>query len=458
MRFSLNSMWFRFFVAQLLVVLIAIAVIAITFAQHRQALVAQVVAPLWAQSIQQARVIGADHSPSDAMVPRRGRYQALIDEMAEHGVTVVELRVSPAARVVERTGERANEPANSRATSISGITWLAVRDQRDTPAALRWYGFDNAFLSQEERGRRWPIPVLLIALALIASALVSWTVNRPIRRLQLAIEQYKHDKTVSALSTADSGPLELQALERAFAQMTQERQRIEQDRSLMLAGISHDLRSPLARIRLTADLLPNMPSGQDSGADYSADFSAAKASIMRNIDIADRHLTSFLEFAAPPAVTSAQSMITLDALQLRDIWRIAAEQALQDQASLTVEVTEGLPTIRVPAAPLVRILAIGLENAQKHGALPITARVLNVESKLVFEIEDAGSGITPHDRDRVMRPFERGERARTTPGTGLGLALAEQLATRLNANVTLDQHERGLIFRLALPLTLDWPK
>jgi signal transduction histidine kinase len=71
--------------------------------------------------------------------------------------------------------------------------------------------------------------------------------------------------------------------------------------------------------------------------------------------------------------------------------------------------------------------------------------------RAVFEIEDAGGGLTAAERERVMRPFERGERGRTTPGTGLGLSIAAQIAARLGGRVELDQGPRGLVFRCTLP-------
>jgi two-component system osmolarity sensor histidine kinase EnvZ len=346
------------------------------------------------------------------------RYRVLRDELAAHGLIVGEVRTSRSA---------------GRET-----TWLEVQTDR---GGTRWIGFDGGVFGPEESALRWPLLLFVFALVIMTSALVTWSMARPLARLQRAVERFgaRGDWSPSPLERSDelgrSGPHELRELERSFAAMTRERAHLEHDRTLMLAGVSHDLRSPLARIRLNADLLP----------DHDPAVISAKAAIKRNVDLADHHLAAFLDYAAPVA---AEERTLVDVAQL---WQEAAAMALPAAAGLASQVEPGLQTLMTNRRLLVRVLAFGLENADKHGAPPIAARSFVRGAQAVFEIEDGGAGLAPSERDRVMRPFERGERARTTPGTGLGLALAAQIATRLGGRIELDQARRGLIFRCVLP-------
>jgi two-component system, OmpR family, osmolarity sensor histidine kinase EnvZ len=432
MRWPLRGILLRLVLAQIVVVGMAFVAMVMMVGQQRGAAAARTIAPLWAEGAQ--RLLGQpppqDRESSMRIAPRVGlppanaararalRYGVLRDELAARGLVVGEIRTSRSA---------------GRET-----TWLEVQA---APDSVRWIGFDGGVFGPEETVRRWPLLLVVFALVVLASALVTWSVARPLARLQRAVERFgaQGDWSPSLLDRSDDlgrgGPHEVRELERSFAAMTRERARLEHDRTLMLAGVSHDLRSPLARIRLNADLLP----------DGEPVVVSAKAAIKRNVDLADRHLAAFLDYAAPVA---AEERTPVD---VRQLWQEAAAMVLPAAAGIAAQVDPGMTTLLTNRRLLVRVLAFGLENADKHGAPPITARSFVRGAQAVFEVEDGGTGLAPRERDRVMRPFERGERARTTPGTGLGLALAAQIAARLGGRIELDQARRGLIFRCVLP-------
>jgi two-component system osmolarity sensor histidine kinase EnvZ len=260
---------------------------------------------------------------------------------------------------------------------------------------------------------------------------------KPLTRIQHAIEQFGTSGSwpLDQLSRATKrGPRELRALARSFVDMVHERGQLEQDRTLMLAGVSHDLRSPLARIRLHAQLMP----------DADPNTRESKQAIMRNVDLADRHIEEFMDFAVPAAVNDWRTV------DVATVWQEVVEMTLPDTASTKVEIDPPASSLRTSPRLLLRLLASGLENAYKHGAAPYVLRVFRRDQTIVFEIEDGGAGVEPADRARMLRPFERGAPSRTTPGTGLGLALSVQIAQRLGGTVELDQAQRGLIFRCTL--------
>jgi signal transduction histidine kinase len=176
-----------------------------------------------------------------------------------------------------------------------------------------------------------------------------------------------------------------------------------------------------------------------------AEVHGARRAIMRNVDLADRHLAAFLDFATPTGVDAASEV------DVAALWREAMAIASPDPNAVGLDVAVDAARTTTHRRLLLRVLACGLENAHKHGAAPIMARARLHGSQRVFEIEDSGPGLAAEERQRVMRPFERGERGRSTPGTGLGLAIAAQIAARLGGRVELDQAQRGLIFRCVLP-------
>jgi two-component system osmolarity sensor histidine kinase EnvZ len=431
-KFALDSILVRLIAAQVFVITLAFVGMLMMVGQQRGAAAARTIAPLWAEAAQQALsaqgVSGKGRiaaravpgpPPVNADPVLAARYRVLRQELADQGLTVGEIKVS-----------------RSRGRET---TWLEVQ----TPGgASTWVGFDGGVFGPEEPTQRWPVILFVLLLVTSVSGLLTWTIVRPLTRLEHAIERFRAQDAwpASQLSeTPTGGPQELRRLEQSFAQMARERNQLERDRTLMLAGISHDLRSPLARIRLHADLLP----------DTEAAVSEAKQAIKRNVDLADGHLAAFLDFAAP---SSADEWRWVD---VESLWMDAAALALPEPQTLAIDA--GAEPARVFTCPrlLVRVLATGLENAEKHGRAPIRASARQQGSEWVFDIEDDGPGLPTADRERVMRPFERGQHSRTTPGTGLGLALAQQIAQRLRGVVTLDQAGRGLVFRCTVPVVQE---
>jgi two-component system, OmpR family, osmolarity sensor histidine kinase EnvZ len=427
MKWRPGGLLLRLVLAQVVVIVLAFLTLVLLVGQQRGAATARLLAPQWAAALGHpppatpvALATRPGPPPADASAPRALRYEALREELQALGVPVQALLVS-------RRGGRET-------------TWLHLGPESG-PA--RWVGFEGGVFGADEAPRRWPVIAVVLLLVTAAAVLLTWSVVRPLARLQRAVERYRDGAEWPASGpggdgtrAGHGGPSELRDLERAFAQMAAERSRLEHDRTLMLAGVSHDLRSPLARIRLVADLLP----------DQDPQVAEARTAIRRNVDTADRHLRAFLDFAAP-ASTEALGPVDLVAL-----WREAIALAVPEGATPPRLQPGGVQHLHTARRPLLRVLVCGLDNAVQHGGAPIELRALQRDGQAVLEIEDGGPGLPAHERQRVMRPFERGERARTTPGTGLGLALAAQIAQRLGGRVELDQADRGLIFRCVMPL------
>jgi two-component system, OmpR family, osmolarity sensor histidine kinase EnvZ len=432
MMLRFDSLLVRLLVVQFIVLVLTFAAMIFTVGQSRNTAAARMVVPLWVDALYRlgdvpsgtekpVPLIAARQGvpPVTARVARAARFHSLREEFSQHGITVGEIRVS-------RVGE-------------IETTWLETIDTNNSSARARWVGFDGLAYKSGDATPRGALALILLSLVLIASIGLTWMVVRPLGALQAAMQTYRARGVLpdALRQKASSGPREVRALTQSFFDFTTERARLDEDRSLMLASISHDLRSPLARIRLHADLMP-----------ASSALDETKEAIIRNVDIADRHLASFLDFALPVAADERQS------ISIETLMNEVIEASVDSRGSVRIERDAGVANIVSSRRVLLRVLIAGLENASKYGRAPILFRAFSRNGELAFEIEDDGDGIALEERARLMRPFERGQQSRTSPGTGLGLAFADQMAKRIGGRVELDQHTRGLIFRCVLPRAL----
>ncbi len=425
MKLYFDSLFVRLLAIQLVAVFAMLALFVFTLGQNRSSAAARVIAPLWADAAHRAlgtRELGnigqainafSGSPPADATAVRAVHYDVLREELAGYGITVGTIRMSRAR------GQTS--------------TWLELKAGDDK---VSWIGFQGNVFGTRSANRLGVVVITALFAVFIVSIGLTWMVVRPLRKLQSAMSSYrKHGSIPESMERhAVSGPRETRDLAQTFVDLAKQRARQDEERELMLASISHDLRMPLARIRLHAELMPDNP-----------ETTEAKHAIARNVMIADRHLASFLDFAAP---FSADETTQIDVASL---WRALITQTEFVVSDVDIAVAPDATSIRSAPRVLTRLLAAGFDNALKHGAAPLFARTYRRGMNIVFEIEDSGVGIPASERERVMRPFERGELGRTTPGTGLGLALAAQMSRRIGGQVRLDQQTRGLIYRLELP-------
>jgi two-component system osmolarity sensor histidine kinase EnvZ len=267
---------------------------------------------------------------------------------------------------------------------------------------------------------------------------LSWALarqlSRPLDRLRERMQRLQPGAGVEA----GGAPLppqtspELAAIESAWQSLQQRLAQHEQERALMLAGISDDLRSPLARIRLAAELLPDDPA-----------LAPRRDSLMRNVQVADRLIQSFLDHARALQQPLDQA-VDLAAL---------AREAVQAREGITATLPP--QPLRLAAAhPLLleRVLANLLDNAAQHGRPPIVLRLAAHDGAAVLEVQDAGDGIPPAWRETALQAFARGDASRGRPGTGLGLAIVQQTVQRLGGRIEFDGRPGAHVVRLVLPL------
>ena len=213
---------------------------------------------------------------------------------------------------------------------------------------------------------------------------------------------------------------------------------MEQDRAVMLAGISHDLRTPLARLRLEAEM-----SVQDE---------AARAHMVDDIEQLDMIVDKFLEYARPgPA--SLQPVMLKELLQM---FRYTYEDASDLRLRLEVE---GEYVVLADEVDLGRVIANILENARKYGKTvsqdyaKVNIKVYNHSNEYTaLEIQDQGLGVPENMLGDLTKPFFRGDAVRTSAtGAGLGLSIVEKAVRRIGGRmVLLHAQPSGLMVRILL--------
>lgn len=282
----------------------------------------------------------------------------------------------------------------------------------------------------------WVMWALLIQLAVLA--LCAWyavrLVTRPLAQLAAAADDLGPD--LKARELAEEGPSEVAHAARAFNAMQRRIAGYMAERVEILAAISHDLQTPITRMRLRTDLM-------DSGAD--------QAKFRQDLDAMNVLVREGVTYARTlHGTTEAPCRIDADALleSMVSDYEDSGQQVL-------LEGRIGAPIVTRPNA-LRRILMNLIDNALKFGN-DVRVRVQLEADRLVIAVVDSGPGIPPDQLETVLKPFVRleGSRNRSTGGTGLGLAIAHQLATAMGAELKLrNRDEGGLEARLTMT-TLD---
>ena len=316
------------------------------------------------------------------------------------------------------------------------IGWAAVRVDG---GALNWVRIE---------GYRWlpgwsPRVTLGVLLTVVLMAAVSRffvrRVTRPLAALHMRMLHHARTGQVLGVAAAGRGPTappELQAMEQAYAQLADKLAQNERERALLLAGVSHDLRSPLARIRLSAEMLPETP-----------DNAEGVAAVTRNVDVADRLIASFLEFVR---TGTHQLNETIDAAA---VVRQAVASLDRPPDELVARVPERLLLHQASALLLERLVVNLVDNAIKHGGLPVQVQLSRVNETMALAVIDSGPGLPPGAGDTLLEAFARGDASRGVPGFGLGLAIVQQIVTRLQGQLRFERSPAGHAVQVLIPLS-----
>jgi len=418
----------------------------------------------------------------DVMHPLAARY--LLDRMAgiyqslrlapEKGEQLVAAIGSPTARFWLATGGSAdslvmNEAERIQARSLderlsrapgaaaAPRSWVQLTDHAPGDDGVRQPGMlasvelpDGRWLvgyQQSPAGSPWwrplhfsipvsTLPVLLVALPFIGRIL------RPIRALERAAERFSRGEHDGPLPV--TGPREARELTTAFNTMAERQQRFNEDRTRMLAAISHDLRTPITSLRVRVELI---------------DDPDLRAAMIRTLETMGLMVEQTLRFAAEECIAEPSQDIDLAAL-MRDL----TAELTRPGTRIHYTGRETLPYRCRPIA-LRRALANLVENATRHGTeVTLTASAPETSTEITLSITDNGPGIPATELERVFEPFARLDSARCRDkggtnghgpaggsGVGLGLSIARSCIEAHGGTLTLTNTPPGLTATITLP-------
>lgn len=291
--------------------------------------------------------------------------------------------------------------------------------------------------SPDRRGTE-PLSVALVifvagaAIVLAASLWIVQRITRPLDAVATSATRFRGGATLEPLP--ETGPAELVTLARSFNTMVREVSELISNRTTLLAGISHDLRTPLARMQLALELLP--PDTDPSLLER----------MRRNLHEMDALLSVSLQFARGLSQENVETVV------LRDLLQEVVQQHEELEVGFDWQLDDGTVVALDPDA-LRRVLGNLLGNAGQYagGALTLCAR--RVDGRICLEVMDRGPGIPVADRQRIFQPFFRLERSRNqrTGGSGLGLAIVKQLSDAQGWTIEVDDRAGGgAVFRVWL--------
>lgn len=285
---------------------------------------------------------------------------------------------------------------------------------------------------QSRIGPRPPFAALLLmiggtAIVLITTLLLVRRTTRPLARLARAATRFGKGETLKPLE--EKGHQELAALARSFNRMMQQIHELLANRTTLLAGISHDLRTPLARMRLAIEMLhpqsdPRLVEG-----------------LRRDLTEMDQLIYQVLEIARGLDETHSETE-TIDLTEFID----GVVARFQDNTRPLEWVPGSSCSLRINATSLHRVLVNLIDNALRYGEnSKINVRLECNGKNATIRILDQGPGIPDNQRQAVFQPFHRLEtsRNRTTGGSGLGLAIVRQLCDAQAWRIELLPGENG---------------
>ena len=314
--------------------------------------------------------------------------------------------------------------------SINGDpNWLLMDRSRFSPAG----------------GKTWLIWLVTAgALSLAGAAVIARLINQPLKQLSYAANRVRDGDFAASHLDEEVVTSEIREVNIGFNRMAQKLAKLEQDRAVMLAGISHDLRTPLARLRLETEM--------------SVNDEVAREHMVADIVQLDATIDKFLDYARPDHVTLTP--VNLHAVISSCVYAVQDHRELQ----ITMQVPEDL-NVLADEVELARVISNLLENARRYGKTPDTASTrVEIAAKaredwVLIKLRDHGTGVPPEQLANLTKPFFRGDAARTAAaGAGLGLSIVDKTIQRMGGIFALaNSSSGGLVAHVQLQRTSNQP-
>lgn len=297
----------------------------------------------------------------------------------------------------------------------------------------------NATILNPPYGKTWLWWALAAFVAsILCAVLITSRLTAPLNQLSLTAREFGRGRVPKTLPE-DSGPEEIRELNASFNRMVQDITRVEKDREVLLAGVSHDLRTPITRLRLETEL-----------ADLPEDTHRAMVSDLEQME---RIVNQFMDYArrnSLPLAAVDLSRLVSDAVRIA---RIDIDPGVRLRVSIDPDIW-----VMAHSIEMSRVVQNLYTNALRYGksqdgVLDLTVDLKREDDKAVLIVSDCGPGLDMSQTGRLMRPFERGDAARGgTAGSGLGLSIVERIVRRCSGTVSLSATvPHGLTVTIRIP-------
>jgi two-component system osmolarity sensor histidine kinase EnvZ len=335
------------------------------------------------------------------------------------------------SRLVDEMVKRLG-PDTEVASNVNGADglWVGFAIERDS----YWLQMDPSRL-KPLGGTAWLIWLsITTALSLLGAAVMAGLINRPLKRLSYAASRVREGHFYGATLDEGAATSEIREVNIGFNRMAERLAKIEAERALMLAGISHDLRTPLARLRLETELSVNDPQTREL--------------MVADIEQLDEIIDKFLDYARPEPTNLGPVLLSGVISRCITPWRN------NPRLNITVDVGEDLQ-VQAEPVELGRVLSNLLENARRYGQSPVDG-ITRVElvarvhdGWVLLRVRDQGPGVSPETLKNLTQPFFRGDAARTSAtGSGLGLAIVERSVQRMGGTFSVFNNSAGGLMAL----------
>jgi len=304
--------------------------------------------------------------------------------------------------------------------------WIVIpRNIIDRPFPLHWIGWG----------------LIILGLAIAAAYLVTQRISRPLNRLIIGVDKIRFGQAIKPLPS--DSVTEFNAVSEAFNEMSDNLEKINKNRRFLLASVSHDIRTPLTRLRLASEMLPEKSKG-------------TKESMEQDISEINEIINQFLDFARgfeDEPITSVNLGSLLKETQLKH--QRTGNNFKLKKTNIKADIPKKLfVDLRILA--FKRCLDNLINNAFFYTKGEVKVLATLHEESFSISIIDEGPGIPEEKKKRLLEPFERVDIARgNTGGSGLGLTIADQIAKAHWGKLELiNLEEGGLEAKLTIPLNL----
>ncbi len=318
-------------------------------------------------------------------------------------------------------------PGTVIAASVNGQEglWIGFTINDDA----NWLRIDSSRLSPAG-GKTWLVWLATATvLSLVGAAVIAGLINQPLKQISNATSRLHQGDFAASHLDEGVATSEIREVNIGFNRMAQRLAKLEQDRAVMIAGISHDLRTPLARLRLETEM--------------SVTDDVAREHMVADIVQLDAIIDKFLDYARPEHVTLTP--VNLHAVVASCVYAVQDHRELQ----ITMHVPEDL-MVMADEVELARVISNLLENARRYGKTPDTdVTRVDVAAKarenwVLIKIRDRGKGVPPEQLASLTKPFFRGDTARTAAaGAGLGLSIVDKTVQRMGGLFALANSSSG---------------